>query len=228
VSDSGGGFCVDKYEESTSKQCTYSDPQNKQQTDGNLNLSDCLPVSVSGAIPWRNIAQSQAELACRRAGKRLPTNKEWYYASLGTPDKNSNWGANDCNVNNAGANGPDPAGSHSACVSPAGAYDMIGNVWEWVSETIYRGQYNGKELPGEGYVSSIDSDGMVLETDFNNPDAAFFNDYFWVNKEETRGIFRGGFWGNQSDAGQYAVNAIVPPSFVGNAVGFRCVKEANK
>jgi hypothetical protein len=38
------------------------------------------------------------------------------------------------------------------------------------------------------------------------------------------GMFRGGFWGKADDVGIYAVYASSPPSFVGEAVGFRCVK----
>jgi formylglycine-generating enzyme required for sulfatase activity len=48
---------------------------------------------------------------------------------------------------------------------------------------------------------------------------------FYIDISETRGILRGGYWNSQSDAGQYAINITVPPSFSGEAAGFRCVKD---
>lgn len=225
VATSGGGFCIDAYEAAPNAACAHGDPQNKRETDDNLALSGCKPVSEAKKMPWRNISRQQAELACARAGKRLPTNEEWYRAALGTPDKEDGWGARDCNVRNPGANGPDQTGMRGDCVSPAGAYDMIGNVWEWLEETADGGVYDGRELPDEGYVTSIGENGMPIETDFNEPDPSLFSDYFWVDKTETRGMFRGGYWNSQSDAGQYALNVTVPPSFIGVAVGFRCVKD---
>jgi formylglycine-generating enzyme required for sulfatase activity len=100
---------------------------------------------------------------------------------------------------------------------------MIGNVWEWVSETVFDGSLYDRELPSEGYVSEVDENGIPTKT---SPDADenYFSDHFWVDKTGTRGMFRGGFWGVGPEGGQYAIHAISPPSFVGIAVGFRCAK----
>ena len=125
-----GGFCIDKYEASAGLSCSYQDPQNQTQTRDNLNEINCQPASVSRAAPWRYISQDQAQAACAKAGKRLPTNEEWYLAALGTPDLSSNWGLEDCHVANNWKSQPGLTGSGSKCISSAGAYDMIGNVWE--------------------------------------------------------------------------------------------------
>lgn len=225
VGASGGNFCIDAYESSPGKSCAHDDPANSKETNDNLAITDCKPVSVESASPWRNISRQQAELACARVEKRLPTNEEWYRAALGVPDPESEWGSSDCNVDNPNSDSPDPTGSRTNCVSPAGAYDMVGNVWEWLEETVSDGVYEGSVLTTEGYIRSINEHGMPIETSADSPDPTFFNDYFWIDSVGVRGILRGGYWKSKSDAGQYAVNVMVPPSFVGSAVGFRCVKD---
>ncbi len=227
VDTSEDGFCVDRYENSPGVKCANPDPKNKTETEKNLSDALCVPVSEKGKTPWRNIARHQAELACSKAGKRLPAAKEWYLSAIGTPDKNEGWDSNDCNVNKTGVSSPDPSGSHSRCVSSVGAYDMAGNVWEWVAAEIENGVYNGRMMPGEGYVSNVDLSGMPVETSAS-PDSAFFRDYFWLDKNGVVGIFRGGYWGNGDNAGIFSSYAYSSADFVGPAVGFRCVKSAGK
>ena len=72
VGTSGGGFCIDAYENSAGSSCTSADPSSKSQTSDNLGISACKSESVAKKSPWRNISRDQAELACARAGKRLP------------------------------------------------------------------------------------------------------------------------------------------------------------
>lgn len=223
VGTSGGGFCVDIYEASANDSCPNTNPSSKSQSSDNLAITACKPESTKDAEPWRNISRDQAELACARAGKRLPSATEWYRAALGTPDRD---GPDSCNVGLRGNGSLLKTGSRSECVSPSGAYDMIGNSWEWMEETVTQGVYNGVHLPPEGYIAGIDGNGMPIVTDHDVPDESFFSDYFWLDPTETRGILRGGYWNSQTDAGQYAINITVPPSFSGEAIGFRCVKDA--
>lgn len=220
----GGSFCIDKYEASPSNGCQYKDPKNTEETKLNLDQPDCKAASVSGVSPWRNIARHQAELACAKAGKRLPTNKEWYRASLGTPDISSGWGADDCNLGRKNVQEPDMTESHQRCISSVGAYDMAGNVWEWVDGSINDGEYLGRNIPPSGFVQEIDIDGIAVKTDLQSPEISFNEDYFWSDGAGIKGIIRGGYWGNDSDAGQYAVNSVVSPMFTGMGVGFRCAK----
>lgn len=106
--------------------------------------NDCTAlyaVSIPGVKPARFITWFQAAAAARNAGKRLPTNAEWQAAALGTPDP----GAGDdnldtCNTTSDGIVGNDPVdtGSRRNCTSNVGAFDMVGNLWEWVGDWVPR------------------------------------------------------------------------------------------
>lgn len=221
VSSAGGGFCIDRYENSPNEECLFSDPQNQNETNINLENQLCRAVSEADRVPWRNIARHQAEALCARSGKHLPSNTEWYLSSLGTPDAQGNVDRGDCNVGSGAVWG---TGNSAQCLSSSGAFDMVGNVWEWVSETVVNGSYDNRELPDEGYVTSIDTDGVPITTDINIPDQSFNEDYLWIEKDGARGMIRGGYYGNGTDAGQFTINAITPTSFTGGAVGFRCAR----
>lgn len=223
VRASQGDFCIDRYEAATSDDCQYQDPQARKQSDENLLLRTCMAVSEKGRVPWRNIERSQAELACTRAGKRLPTNAEWYRAALGTPDKSGAWGPEDCNLASRD-NVPAESGSRPLCQSVAGVFDMVGNVWEWIEETTNDGSLGETVLPPQGYITEIDERGVPRVTSDTAPDPAFFEDYFWNEPTGLRGMIRGGFWRSQTDGGQYTINAAIPPSFTGDAIGFRCAR----
>src|SRR5204862_59433 len=69
------------------------------------------------------------------SGKRLLTNAEWQAAALGTPD------GPPCFVDKADDEGPAPTGT-PGCTSDVGAYDMVGNVSEWVADWIDRKDAN--------------------------------------------------------------------------------------
>ncbi len=221
---SGGGFCIDIYEASAASGCPHNNPTNQIDTNDNLNAGNCRPVAVAGAIPWRFISQDQAAVACAKAGKRLPTSEEWFAAALGTPDASSGWSPDDCNVNSNWPKQPGPSGSGKNCISGLGAYDMVGNVWEWVKGASSDGVLGGRTLPKAGFIDSTDGYGMPGETNPSIPNSAYNGDYAWIKDTGVRGIARGGYWDNKAEAGQYSVYMETPPSFAGAGVGFRCAK----
>jgi len=224
VPGSNGGFCLDKYEDSAGTGCQLSDPSNEQDSKNNIDNPNCQAVSVAGAVPWRNLTQIQAINLCAKAGKHLPTSEEWFAGSVGTPDKNSLWGLDDCQVNNNWSQQPGLTGSGKNCVSYAGAYDMIGNVWEWVAGAVKNGKYQSDVLPDEGYIKGADFSGIPTDTNQNQPDSKYNNDYLWIKNIGSRGIARGGYWSNGDQAGQYSAYIVTLPSDIGPGMGFRCAK----
>lgn len=218
VSDSKGGFCIDRYEVSAGKLCPHALPGNQFETSENLATPLCMPVSASNASPWVNIPRAQAMELCSRAGKHLPSNGEWYRAAMGTPDTSTS-----CVISRIGLSQAEKTGSISTCVSSSGAYDMVGNVWEWVDANVNNGVLNGITLPSEGYVAEADTDGVPLRT-APAGDEVFHQDYFFIDPQGPKGVFRGGFWSSGDKAGAYAVFAASPSTFIGGAVGFRCAK----
>jgi formylglycine-generating enzyme required for sulfatase activity len=228
VSSDSGGFCVDQYEDSPSSKCSYLDPNNEKESSLNINNPECQAVSVAGAIPWRNLTQIQAVNLCAKAGKRLATAEEWFAASLGTPDKSRGWTADDCQVSNNWPAQPGASGSGKNCIAYSGAYDMVGNVWEWVKGEISEGSYKDIKMPNDGFIKAVNTDGLPLETDPDNPAESYNGDYLWIKNKGVRGLARGGYWANGGEAGQYSFYAVTETTFSGTGVGFRCVKDVAK
>lgn len=220
-------FCVDMYEASAGPACHYADPQNNDETTLNLGSSECIPVSRSNVMPWRGVTLNQARTACARADKRLLTSDEWYKASLGTPDANKQPTQEQCNSSPDAGAGTHMTGAGMRCVSDAGAFDMVGNVWEWVDGVVVKGKFNDAQLPVSGYVHGVDMYGMPVETGAV-ADERFNGDRLWVDPDIDAGLMRGGYYQSGTDAGIYSVYAASPPTFFGGAVGFRCASTPNK
>jgi formylglycine-generating enzyme required for sulfatase activity len=217
-------YCVDMYEASPGEYCLYNDPQSADESDLNLIDPTCIPVSQPQTSPWRYVSQEQASRACERADKRLLTPSEWYKAAVGTPDDMALLGDEQCNIASNRSASVAKTGSGMRCVSDAGTYDMVGNVWEWVTGESVKGVWEEKTLPGNGYVRNVDVDGVPVETG-TRQDERFNGDRFWMDAGITAGLMRGGYYNSKENAGVYTVYAASPPSFVGEAVGFRCASD---
>lgn len=213
VNLSSGVLCVDEYEASASELCPVLSPSTQVQTQENLNNFECSVVSQQSVTPWRFVSLTQAQQLCARTGKRLPTDDEWYALASAMGDQS------ECIID---SNGPAGTGD-TQCVTQSGIYDMVGNVWEWIDGEVYDGQYNERPLPASGYVQTVDSNGIVVETSNTGSDE-YGDDYATINDSGVRGILRGGFYGSGDDAGLYAQNISVPLDFKAPGVGFRCVK----
>ena len=187
--------------------------------------SKLYACSKSGVMPSRWMTWFQAQQALSASGKHLCTNEEWQAAVAGTPDNSS-----DCNISGSGPRNTDSA---SNCVSKWGAFDMIGNLWEWVAmwgqagpdSGVGAGAYAGTVGSGRGWdgfspETSGDGDGT-----WNLAGAAWGCDRNGSNCEYKIGVpfaaIRGGGWYYGAQAGAFALALDVGPSHRHSSIGMR-------
>jgi hypothetical protein len=203
---------------SPSPSCTPAFPSVTFPADGNWT-APLYAVSIPGVPPTACVTWFQANEACLLAGKRLLTNREWQGAASGTLDPGSTPGPNDCNTNSAGAVN---TGSRANCKSSWGAFDMVGNVWEWVADwsdlAVNSNCSDWKSTVGisaDGDMSCFGGPGGPGGSgDLSNVPAA---------------LIRGGYYlqsigGGGTLAGVFAVSAGLYPSRATAGVGFRCAR----
>jgi len=206
-------LCIDVYEASVGESCPIAEPHSAVDTATNAATPECMPVSKPGVLPWRFATVVQAEELCARAGKRLLSAAEWYAAARGTAD-----GDQVCVLTST----LQPTGSVPKCHAGSGAFDMVGNVWELVSDRVQNGVLDGVSLPNQGYVTEVSQIGVPNRTG-ESPSAIYNNDYFWREAGDTAAVMRGGYYGSGSDGGIYSVHTGMNQDFASAATGFRCV-----
>ena len=185
--------------------------------------------AIEGVGPSRSLTWFQAQQACVLSGKRLCFDSEWQAAAAGTPDPHTTDPGGDwesCNIwpnskpgerDWATDNQSVKTQSEAACVSNHGAYDMVGNLWEWTAD--WWGQGGNAD-------------------DGNQPDAGVFHgDGYWnVDNAQYNGVYdegnpvfpasarRGGHWNAGSEAGVFALALGHGPAHWGNDSGARCCR----
>jgi formylglycine-generating enzyme required for sulfatase activity len=189
--------------------------QSEETTGANWQHPRGVDSDITGLEqhPVVQVSWNDAAAYCAWVGRRLPTEAEWEKAARGTDGRKFPWGYQEVagdllnfadrnlevdwaekNIND-GYQFTAPVGSYPSGVSPCGALDMAGNVWEWVADW-----YN------ESYYSSAPA---------QNPTGPASGEHR---------VLRGGSWyTGQSDV--RAVNRYAaPPGYRNDHYGFRCVR----
>ncbi|HNT28870.1 MAG TPA: SUMF1/EgtB/PvdO family nonheme iron enzyme [bacterium] len=129
----------------TNGACNNSGEYDHYYTNNDSSFCN-LGATGKESHPMQCVTWYGAKAYCEWIGGRLPTEAEWEKAARGTDGRKYPWGNEDATCDYAvmfdpnaggggcGTGGTMPVGSKPNGVSPYGAYDMAGNVREWVND----------------------------------------------------------------------------------------------
>jgi hypothetical protein len=176
----GNAFCIDRFEAAL-VEITPKGEEAPHSPYKSVEGRKVRAVSRQGLVPQAYISRNEADAACRAAKKRLCKEEEWLRACEGKspttfpygPDRKTGY-CNDhgkppvARLYSDNAHGWEPmndprlnqlpdtvarTGSYPHCKSSWGAYDMMGNLHEWVDDpggTFLGGYYLDTSLNGDG------------------------------------------------------------------------------
>ena len=133
-----GDFWIDRYEVSVwaAEDCTglqFGSNAIDDYPDSFPDLGEwsqpLYACSLEGQAPAGSLTWLQAIQVCAQAGKGLCSNAMWQAAVAGSPEASCNTDTGSVAL----------TGSRAACVSKRGAFDMVGNRSEWVSDWFIGG-----------------------------------------------------------------------------------------
>ena len=90
-----------------------------------------------GSIPEKNFSYDKAQELCKKQGKRLCTVEEWQWSCSGLEGYTYPYGyrLEKTHCNREGAQRVEASGARLRCVGKFGVYDMVGNIFEWVTDS---------------------------------------------------------------------------------------------
>ncbi|MBN1122425.1 MAG: SUMF1/EgtB/PvdO family nonheme iron enzyme [Anaerolineae bacterium] len=179
-------FWIDVYEVTNAR---YGERASGTDSAGNI----CVSLADDDEQPRICVNWSDARDYCESRGARLPTEAEWEYAARGPDNLIYPWG-NDFLADNV-VYGVSAVGSNQGGVSWVGAFDLSGNVWEWVNDWY-----------GSLYYRTLDKS----VDDPQGPD------------EGQSRVVRGGAWYNEADYVRATNRDSSDPDITNYGYGFRC------
>jgi formylglycine-generating enzyme required for sulfatase activity len=199
-------YYIDKYEVSNEQYFEFIRAANHKAP---VHWEERTFAQGSEKFPIIRVSWYDASEYCKWAGKRLPTEAEWEKAAKGEDNRRYPWG-NEFDYSKANlSQNPEFRGdirkvdSYETGKSPYGAYNMVGNVWEWTDSWYTSYPDSAYETPkfGEKF--------KVARGNSASPVAHFEDEkYVEIVEKFSSTFFR----------------FPVPPAVAPNDTGFRCAK----
>ena len=123
-------FYIDKHEVTNREFEEYATAVAARQRPANWRNGTYPPEEADSPVSYVTLGNAKAYAEWR--GMEIPTEEQWEAAARGLDGKRWPWG-NEYQENggNIDSDGVKRIGSFPHGVSPSGALDMAGNVWEW-------------------------------------------------------------------------------------------------
>lgn len=211
------GFFIDTYEVTVAeyKRCVDAGVCSGPKKTHKVNRWYNYNAPGRSEHPINGVNWYQANDYCVWAGKRLPTEAEWEKAARGEDDRMYPWGdeapscafavMDDGRGVGCGKDHTWVVGSKPEGVSPYGAHNMSGNVWEWTADWYDPGYYD-----------------LSPSSDPTGPDSPIE-----PSGEPTQGpgrVGRGGSWFDFGTSQRASARGHFTPDSAHFFLGFRCVK----
>jgi len=200
-------FYLDKYEVTNRQYKAFIDATG-HAAPGHWRVNSSYDPAEAD-VPVTNVTWNDARDYAQWKGKRLPKEAEWEYAARsGSKELLYPWGnefvQGNANVYRQGNSRPAPVGSYTKDSTPAGIFDLAGNVSEWVDD--YLTHYGD---------NSLDNRYRIFRGgNFKEPPEKSVTTYRWYDSPKLP---------DQSDREGYA--AYVDQQ---GRLGFRCASDVRK